>query len=58
MSSRIRSHSCQVTLSQTSTQLTNHFINVCNLKFGSIRACTNEIELHMAAIAENVIVSS
>ena len=35
MISRVRSHNCKVTLSQTSTQLTNHFINVSNLKFGS-----------------------
>ena len=58
MSSRIRSHSCQVMLSQTNTQLTNQFINVCNLKFDITWAFINEIGLHMASITDNVIVSS
>ena len=57
MVSGIRSHSCLVTLSQTSTQLTNQFINVSNPKFGSTWTCIREIELHMASITEDVIVS-
>ena len=57
MISRIRSHSCQVTLSQTSTQLTGQFINICNLKLGSTWACICEIELLMTSITEGVIVS-
>ena len=58
MISRIRSHSCQVMLSKTSTMLTNQFINVRNLKFGSTWACIYGMELHMASMTEDVIVSA
>ena len=54
--SRIRSHSCQVILSQASTQLINQFINVRNLKFGNTWACICEMELHMTSITEDVTV--
>ena len=55
MIERIRSHSCQVMLSQTSTELTNQFINVSNLKFGNTWACIGQIELHIASITEDDI---
>ena len=58
MISRIRSHSCLVTLSQTNIQLNYQFINASNLTFGSTWACICEIELHMASIGEDVLVSS
>ena len=35
----------------------NQFINVSNLKFGSTWACICEIQLHMASITDDVIVS-
>ena len=45
-----KQESCQVMFSQTSTQLTNQFINVSNLKFGSTSECNYEIDLHIASI--------
>ena len=58
MMPRIRAHSCQVNVSQTNIQLTNQLINICSLKFGSTWAWIYEIELHMASITEDVIISS
>ena len=57
MISKIKIHSCKVMLSHTFTQLTNHFVNVCNLNFGSTWACIYETELHMVSTSEDVMVS-
>ena len=57
MISRIRSHSCQVMLSQQHSRLTNQSNNVSHLKVGSTWACICEIKLHMASIIEVVIIS-
>ena len=47
MISRIGSHSCQMMVNQTSIQLNNEYIIICNLKFGYTWASIYEIELDM-----------